>query len=273
MGSMSAHLRIVLGLVLAALASVACSVVWTLGVGDRLTLARSVTGGMIQGGVVLVAIPFLQGIITASVGRLRGPHVLIAGIGPLLNAGFLALISIGDPEAGRDLGSYGGSLVLGVVSGVLGGFVWRRWVEIRQARVYSRKEHGMRNTSRVAVLLVVASSMIVAAKTPGTFEEAMQSAQKNVSTPEGKAFDRTVGIWFGERHAKTMDKCTEAVSDSELVSFDLLMRIGADGHVAETAVRPETKVATCVRHAVEHDMLSRPPKADYWVHIAMSLKP
>lgn len=132
---MKSGVRVLAGLVLSGLAAVVCTIVWTLLFGDRFTVSSGVMGAVVQGCAVLVGIPFLQGIITASVGRLRGAPVLFAGIAPLLNAGALALISIGDPEASRDLGSYAAMLVLSCSSAVLGGLVWSRWTKVRHEGV------------------------------------------------------------------------------------------------------------------------------------------
>src|SRR5262245_44174616 len=89
-----------------------------------------------------------------------------------------------------------------------------------------------------------------------SYGDAIRLAKSNASTPEGRVFDRKVAKWFGERHAKTMDKCTTGVADNELVSFDILMRVGTDGQIVETVVHPETAIATCVKRAVEHDTIS-----------------
>jgi len=128
-------------------------------------------------------------------------------------------------------------------------------------------------SNMMIILVVMVGSLSMAVTPPETFEQALQLAKANVSTPEGKTLDHNVASWFGQRHAETMNRCTAGVDDSELVSFDLLVKLGADGRVLKAAVRPETKVATCVLRAVEHDVVSRPPRADYWVRIAMSLKP
>jgi hypothetical protein len=134
----------------------------------------------------------------------------------------------------------------------------------------------MRQTAGPCLVFAVGSIVSVACfatKPPATYDDAMRAASMNVTTPEGKAFDRKVGVWFGEKHQKTMVRCTEGVADSDLAPFDLLIEVGADGHVLEVVARPTTKVATCLRQAVESDVLPIPPKDDYWVRIAMSLKP
>ncbi len=125
----------------------------------------------------------------------------------------------------------------------------------------------------VATITVVTGHASAAAETPSAFDDALKTAQANAATPDGKTFDDEIGRQFGERHADTMVRCTHDVPESELASFELLLKLAADGKVQEGLVRPETKVATCLRKTVVNDTFKKPPRAGYWVRIEMSMKP
>jgi len=133
---------------------------------------------------------------------------------------------------------------------------------------------------RLAAIAVTLASMAVlwgqvwaVAGSATPFDGALSSAQGNVATDEGKAFDGEIGTQFGGRHANTMARCTEGVDGPNLAPFDLLMKIGGDGKVQEVLVRPDTRVAVCLRKAVAKDIYKKPPRPGYWVRIGMSVTP
>ena len=128
---MNPRWRVLLGLVSAVASSAVCTVLWTVTVGERLTSPPQLLGELIQGAVIFGAVPFLQGIITASVGRLRGLACLLGAMGPLLNAIILALMSIPDKEATGDWSLYAGSLALSCLMAVLGSYCWVLWARPR----------------------------------------------------------------------------------------------------------------------------------------------
>jgi hypothetical protein len=125
----------------------------------------------------------------------------------------------------------------------------------------------------VATITIVTGHAGAAAETPSVFDDALKSAQVNASTPDGKAFDADIGKQFGEHHGDTMVRCTHDVPESELASFELLLKLAADGKVQEGLVRPETKIATCLQKTVVNDTFQKPQRAGYWVRIKMSLGP
>jgi hypothetical protein len=113
----------------------------------------------------------------------------------------------------------------------------------------------------------------LAAEAPTPFDVASKMEQVNVATPEGRAFDAAFGKQFSEKHVNTMVRCTMSVTDTDLASFDLLVKLAVDGKVQETLVRPATKVATCLQEAVAKDTFKAPAHSGYWVRVEMSLKP
>ncbi len=130
----------------------------------------------------------------------------------------------------------------------------------------------MRSTWLLFAALFVFPSL-AGAQAPATFEAALSAAKSNIAAPGGAAFDDAVGLEFARLHVDTIAKCAGPANGPDLDYFDLLLRLDAQGAVVEALAYPETSVAKCLRPATEHNVLGKPPRGDYWVHVGMTMAP
>src|SRR5206468_10180166 len=104
------------------------------------------------------------------------------------------------------------------------------------------------------------------------FDLIRQIADDNTKTPTGAAYDREHGKYLGQHHASTMKHCIDSQADADTRDFDLLIRVAANGKPATILLEPETNVGRCLRDSVRGDEYAKPPRAGYWVHVAMSIR-
>src|SRR5258708_27036545 len=105
------------------------------------------------------------------------------------------------------------------------------------------------------------------AATDETFAEALLLARTNLTTAEEKRYDASHAGYYGP----TMGSCVEAAKKPDLSSFQLLLKLGADGRVTKAVVGPETNLSLCFRDKLEGSIRPKPPRPDYWVLVEMSL--
>jgi hypothetical protein len=101
--------------------------------------------------------------------------------------------------------------------------------------------------------------------------ESLRVARANLNTPEGKRYDVKLASYTSEHDGPAMGACVEAAKKPDLSSFQLLLKLTADGHVRCAMVNPETNISICFRDQVKKESLPRPPRSDYWVLVEMSL--
>jgi len=105
------------------------------------------------------------------------------------------------------------------------------------------------------------------------FDLIQRLAQDQEKTRAGAAYADSWNHYFAARHAPTLKKCFDTVPNPDGSTFDLLVRIAADGRPLETLVRPPTNVAECLRRAMADDRYPKPPRPRYWFHTAMKITP
>lgn len=105
------------------------------------------------------------------------------------------------------------------------------------------------------------------------FDVIERVAKDEERAPAGKAYADGWNRYFATQHAPTLKKCLATVPKPDKSSFDLLVRIAADGRPLETLVRPPTNVAECLRRAMADDRYPKPPRPRYWLHMAMKIGP
>lgn len=120
---------------------------------------------------------------------------------------------------------------------------------------------------------LVSLPALAAGQAPANVVSATDAAVANERAPGGTAFDEAVGARFGDLHGDTLAKCAGSAYGRDLAHFDLLLQLDASGTVIEALVYPETSVAECVRPAVEHNVLVKPPRGGYWVRVGVNLTP
>lgn len=92
-------------------------------------------------------------------------------------------------------------------------------------------------------------------------------------TPLGKKYDDASGVYFAQRHAKSMDSCFASVPNPDGSPFDVLVRVAASGRPEKILAQPKTKMAECLVNAMKNDAFPIPPAPGYWWHLHMILAP
>ena len=91
-------------------------------------------------------------------------------------------------------------------------------------------------------------------------------------TPLGKKYDDACGVYFAQRHAKSIDSCFGSVPNPNASPFDVLVRVTATGTVEKILSRPKTNISKCLINAMNDDTFPIPPTPDYWWHLHMSIR-
>ena len=101
---------------------------------------------------------------------------------------------------------------------------------------------------------------------------ARSQAEANAKTPAGRSYE---GVLVSKAEAwlrPALVRCARAAPKEEILSFDALVRIGADGRAEEILFRPETAVARCVAPDFREADYPRPPRPSWWVKVEVRLK-
>jgi len=123
----------------------------------------------------------------------------------------------------------------------------------------------------VAVLLSLASMCMAADKKQLT--AALAAVEANLKTSAGKQYDELLGKEFPEKYLSSVKQCKQALPQgSSIDSFDMFLKLNADGKVQEALVYPETQFSVCTRTALLAGKFSHPPHDDYWINIHMQFK-
>jgi hypothetical protein len=124
------------------------------------------------------------------------------------------------------------------------------------------------------VHLLLALSLLVPAVAAEQSESdaALAEARRNAGRPSGRAFEAAVGKEFGVRFGPKLSDCAKQVQKPDLRDFDVLVRLSLNGRIEESAVRPETNLALCLRGELREGSLPAPESAGYWVRVGLKLK-
>lgn len=98
------------------------------------------------------------------------------------------------------------------------------------------------------------------------------AVEASLKTPQGKAYDMTIGKEFGQGFASVMGDCVKRAGD-DLQDFTLYLQIGANGKVGAVVPIPATIVNACLAPKLYATTFSVPPEPAYWVRITMTIKP
>ena len=120
---------------------------------------------------------------------------------------------------------------------------------------------------------VVSSSIVLAAAAHATgVEVARNEAENNAKSPAGKRYEGTVIGRVDPWLRPVVEKCAKEAPAEERISFDALVRVGADGKAEEVVFGPETAVAKCVAPTFQDQTYPRPPEPSWWVKIEVRMK-
>ncbi len=120
-------------------------------------------------------------------------------------------------------------------------------------------------------LALVFSLALFAACGDGGFTAALNAAHENQRTPEGARYDEEFGTSFAQKHRGSLESCTAGLPRADLARFDLVARVARDGKLEVIRVEPATPVARCLEAKMTDDVYPPPPRAAYWVHVAVSI--
>jgi hypothetical protein len=105
------------------------------------------------------------------------------------------------------------------------------------------------------------------------FSDAIAAVDANLKTPAGKQYDERIGKEFPEKYMSSLKQCKQSMpADASIDSFDMFLKLNAEGKVQEGLVHPETQFTVCARAALLAGKFSNPPHGDYWINIHMDFK-
>jgi len=122
------------------------------------------------------------------------------------------------------------------------------------------------------VAFVLLTSLCVAADKK-QFSDAIAAVDANLKTPAGKQYDERIGKEFSDKYISSVKQCKQSLpAGTTADSFDMFLKLDAEGKVLEGLVHPETQFTGCVRAALLAGKFSNPPHGDYWINIHMEFK-
>jgi hypothetical protein len=133
----------------------------------------------------------------------------------------------------------------------------------------------MRNRSSFFALLVafVFLASLCFAADKKQFSDAIAAVDANLKTSAGKQYDERIGKEFSGKYMSSLKQCKQSLpAGTTADSFDMFLKLNAEGKVLEGLVHPETQFTGCVRNALLAGKFSNPPHGDYWINIHMDFK-
>jgi hypothetical protein len=131
--------------------------------------------------------------------------------------------------------------------------------------------------SRSSLLVLLVAFSFVASLFPAPdkkqFSDAIAAVDANLKTPVGKQYDERIGKEFSDKYISSVKQCKQSLpAGASADSFDMFLKLNAEGKVLEGLVHPETQFTSCVRSALLAGRFSNPPHGDYWINIHMDFK-
>jgi hypothetical protein len=123
----------------------------------------------------------------------------------------------------------------------------------------------------LAVSCVLVIPLVAAGGEPTSLADAQAAIEANLRTPEGKAYDETVGNELLQKHSDELRKCKQSAA-GDLESFWMLLKMDKAGAVDELLLQPATSMGTCARKAVLGSRFTAPPHPAYWVGVYLKLR-
>jgi hypothetical protein len=125
-----------------------------------------------------------------------------------------------------------------------------------------------------ALLFLLLSGLAASAAEPaGTgVEIARSEAESNAKTPAGKRYESVLVSKTEDWLRPAVARCAKNVPKEEIVSFEGLVRVGAEGKAEEVLFGPDTAVARCVAPDFREAVYPRPPQPSWWAKIEVRLK-
>jgi hypothetical protein len=122
-----------------------------------------------------------------------------------------------------------------------------------------------------SIVVLALFSVQSRAESKAQLSAAMAAVVANLDTQAGKQYDETIGKEFSPKYGEVFHNCKQP-SEKVPPSFDIFLKLDAQGKVTEMLAYPETAMAQCVRPALSSGKFSAPPHGDYWVSIHLQFK-
>ena len=116
---------------------------------------------------------------------------------------------------------------------------------------------------------LILAFLMASGSTPA--EIARSEAESNAKSPAGKRYEGVLISKVDEWLRPAVERCVRNAPETEMVSFNALLRVSAEGKAEEVILRPETSVAKCVEPDFRGSVYPRPPQPDWWVKVEVHL--
>ena len=123
----------------------------------------------------------------------------------------------------------------------------------------------------LAVLLHAAGAAQAPMSVP-TFDEALVAAGESIEAPGGEAYQKEFGKKSSKYLGAALDDCLGGPAAVQS-SFQILLKLEADGKVGSALVRPEGPVTACVRDKLSRRTFPKPPAGSTWKLVNVRLGP
>jgi len=124
---------------------------------------------------------------------------------------------------------------------------------------------------RIAVLAAALPACAAPAGATGV-EIARNEAENNAKSPAGKRYEGTLLGKVYDWLRPAVEKCAKEAPPEERISFDALVRVGAEGKAEEVLFGPDTAIAKCVAPTFQDQAYPRPPEPSWWVKVEVRMK-
>jgi hypothetical protein len=104
------------------------------------------------------------------------------------------------------------------------------------------------------------------------FEAALKKADDNIKSKEGQRYDVAFARKAGQWLSGALAKCIKGLPASDLGPFTVLICADESGKVQEVLVRPETKVALCLKPLFASKKAPKAPGPSWWVKMDIAIR-
>jgi hypothetical protein len=120
--------------------------------------------------------------------------------------------------------------------------------------------------------LIAMDAVGTSGQPPSDFSAALKAAEDNLKSKTGARYDITFARQAGPWLASAMRKCTHGLPDGDLGPFTILVRVSSSGKAEEIRVRPQTKVAACLKPLFASAKHPKPPGPSWWVKMDIAIQ-
>lgn len=104
------------------------------------------------------------------------------------------------------------------------------------------------------------------------FDQALLEAEASLRSVEGQEYDKEFGKKSAKHVAAALNACLPG-SGATPASFDVLLRVAADGAIGAALVRPKGRGPDCVASQLKRRTFPKPPVDGTWKAVRVRLNP